>query len=207
MIVIDVKMSRLKADLLNAHQKMTDLWYSQREAWEAYTEAYSMVECIRSQIERKNWLQDKSMSEDSDFGLIDPLEEISTTGKVKPKKKLTALKKQLNAYKKERNRARKQYDLLQADYQKASKERDSALEDLKGRREKLKKCNLSYEDGALIAKQAGVPNEYLEKAVVKRVNYGDYHIYFGGKHGEPFGLGHGHYHMISGEVVFAREPK
>lgn len=103
--------------------------------------------------------------------------------------------------------AKAEHERKQAEFKSAKQASDSALKAFRTRLEAVKaegkKRNQDRQD---LARQAGVPAQYLDKVWVSRKSGNIVNIYFGGV-GRPDGPGHGHYVMDSlGNVTYRREP-
>lgn len=99
------------------------------------------------------------------------------------------------------------YQKLQTEFQEAKEKYVKANAAFQARFHELEESGMNEESARAIAEQAGVPAEYLDKVFVKRAPVSTrYDIYFGGV-GEPVGPGHGHYCMIGGRLVYARNPE
>lgn len=51
-----------------------------------------------------------------------------------------------------------------------------------------------------------VPPQYRNNVDIKEDPYGNTHLYFGGRNGDPCGPQHGHYVIQSGKVIYGRDP-
>ena len=115
-------------------------------------------------------------------------------------------KEEFNAAKREFERARDAHNSAKQAFQTAKGIFDGAATDFRTRLEKVKAEGASKKNERReIARQAGVPTQYLDSVWVSASGRG-YNIYFGGM-GQPNGPGHGHYAVdASGKVTYKREP-
>lgn len=103
--------------------------------------------------------------------------------------------------------AKADHERAQVEFKRAKEAFDSASTAFRTRLEKVKaEGKRRNQDRQALARQAGVPLQYVDKVWVSRKPDGTVNLYFGG-FGEPNGPGHGHYAMVrSGKVTYKREP-
>ena len=103
--------------------------------------------------------------------------------------------------------AKADHERAQAEFKRTKEVFDAAATAFRTRLEKVKAEGKSRnQDRQALARQAGVPLQYIDKVWVSRKPDGTVNIYFGG-FGEPNGPGHGHYAMDrSGKVTYRRDP-
>ena len=116
------------------------------------------------------------------------------------KDEFSTAKRAFDAAKAEHERAQTGFKEAKADFDKAVKAFRDRLDAVKA---EGKKRN---QDRQTLARQAGVPAQYLDKVWVTKKPDGTVHLYFGGV-GEPNGPGHAHYVMNArGDVTYKRDP-
>lgn len=100
-----------------------------------------------------------------------------------------------------------EHERTQADFKRAKEAFDAASKAFRARLDRVKaEGKTRNQDRQALARQAGVPAQYLDKVWVSRKPDGSVNIYFGG-FGDPNGPGHGHYAMdANGNVTYRREP-
>lgn len=103
--------------------------------------------------------------------------------------------------------ARTTHDAAKRAFQTAKANFDKAVAEFRARLEKVKAANANrINDRREIARQAGVPMQYLDSVWVSPSGKGGHNIYFGGV-GSPSGPGHAHYATdSSGKVTYKRDP-
>ena len=103
--------------------------------------------------------------------------------------------------------AKAEHERVQAEFKRAKAVFDSASSDFRTHLEQARaEGKRRNQDRQTLARQAGVPAQYLDKVWVSKKPDGTVNIYFGGI-GRPNGPGHGHYAMdASGKVTYKREP-
>lgn len=116
-------------------------------------------------------------------------------------------KDEFNAAKQEFARTKAEHESAQSAFKQTKADFDQAVKSFRSRLEKVKAENKNRnEDRQALARQAGVPTQYLDKVWVSKKPDGTVNLYFGGV-GEPNGPGHGHYVMDrSGNVTYKRDP-
>lgn len=111
--------------------------------------------------------------------------------------------------------AREAYQRAKSDHEQRRREFERAKTELEGIRA-AQRARLEVvrgdrqrrqDDDRVLARQAGVPSQYLDDLEVQREHNGVVNFYFGGI-GAPDGPGHGHYVLDTktGDVIYARDP-
>lgn len=109
--------------------------------------------------------------------------------------------------KNEYDTAKSNYDLAKSDFYLAKQELEDATKAYKDRlHSAILRQKLNPEKEYELAKQSGVPTQYLHAMTVRYLISGDIDFFFGGM-GDPIGPGHGHY-VVSrdGTVKYRRDP-
>lgn len=109
--------------------------------------------------------------------------------------------------------AKAEHEQALADYQKAKADFEQARDKFNNLNQQFKEAKAKYNEAKKhrkssaddIARQAGIPSQYLGNVIVKEDSPGCYSIYFGGA-GSPDGPGHGHYVLDNGTVTYHRDP-
>jgi hypothetical protein len=103
--------------------------------------------------------------------------------------------------------AKADHESAQAEFKRTKEIFDTASKAFRTRLQEVKdEGKRRNQDRQTLARQAGIPLQYIDKVWVTRKSDGTVNLYFGG-FGEPNGPGHGHYTMDrSGKVVYRRDP-